>query len=334
MKKQVRLQARTIELLIRSIENLKKDWVHGFLQKPSSTDREEQSLLVHLAESMVERGHVPEGTFGSASSLGVSESTINDPISRQSSRTSSSTMSRIQRTNDKGKGPEGPTLHPTAHRQRSESNSPERNSHAVKRIRRQVNQLHAEQGLLEPSQGRRQTGNRDTGESSFSAGSGGSLVIPSEDQKLNQLPITSSQTAERDDYFAVRPAERVLYMNANRHIQDEHGFITPPNAESKIPLTACLDRELAENVISSAFAIEHDLEIEEDEEGNGVCVVFEPGVRTESIGQVVLEWSNKLFCHQPLRIRCRVVKYRGRPVIFGKPFIEKRNLLGLYYGIG
>jgi hypothetical protein len=135
---------------------------------------------------------------------------------------------------------------------------------------------------------------------------------------------SNTHSVERD-YSAVHSADNVLYLNTDHPVQGESGCVTTHRPDGKVTVTAVLDRELQGNVVSQDFAIQNELEIQEPEEEDGVLVEFVPGVRMRSSGQVVLEWSKEFSHRKPFRVRCWVVAYSGRPLYFGKPFVEKRD---------
>ena len=140
--------------------------------------------------------------------------------------------------------------------------------------------------------------------------------------------MASAQLVEGDNYLAVRPAAKILHLNTESLIEEESGYVTTRRSngnQQEITITAILDRDLEGNIVSQEFAIRNDLEIEQLEEEDGVWVEFETDIRKRSTGQVVLEWSKEDFHHHPFRVRCWVVAYSGRPVYFGKPFLEKKD---------
>ena len=134
----------------------------------------------------------------------------------------------------------------------------------------------------------------------------------------------NSVEVERNDYLAVRSADKILYLNTDQHVQAETGNIMTPRSRRTI-VTVVVDGELEANVVSETFAIGNGLEIEDAEDDAGVTVEFKPGVRMRSAGQVVLVWTKGFSYRRPLKVRCWVVPYSGRPVYFGKPFVDKRE---------
>lgn len=135
---------------------------------------------------------------------------------------------------------------------------------------------------------------------------------------------------ENSDYLAVRSADSILHLNTDRPVQAETGNIETPKSK-RTRVTVFVDNELEANVVSETFAIENGLEILAAEDDTGVIIEFEPGIRMRSVGQVVLVWTKDFYHRSPLKILCWVVPYNGRPVHFGKPFVDRKEH---YWGRG
>jgi hypothetical protein len=156
------------------------------------------------------------------------------------------------------------------------------------------------------------------------------LEVLDPDSPVVELAASANSVEiERNDYLAVRSADSILHLNADRHIQAETGNIMTPRSK-RTSVTVIVDSELEANIVSETFAVENGLEIQDAEDDASVIVEYEPGVRMRSVGQVVLVWTKDFSHRQPLRVHCWVVPYSGRPIYFGKPFIVKRE----YYWAG
>ena len=145
---------------------------------------------------------------------------------------------------------------------------------------------------------------------------------------LPESPTASEHSGGQNDYLAVRRVDNVLYLNTDRPIQAEYGCVTTRAKDGtfcKVAVTAILDDDLEDNVVSHGFAIQNGLEIESLEEGEGVWVELDDHAQTRSTEQAVLEWSKESSHRKPFRVRCWVIEYSGRPIHFGRPFIEKRE---------
>lgn len=168
LKSQVKLQIKMIRMLIRTVDDSDYDGVHGFIEGPDPTARNEQNPMVHLAESMVNHGHVPDGTSSSAPSGSLSESTTDNPNTGQSPSTSTPataeqvssllpplqpvrsrtlTPSQTPRTRDKGKRPESGSSNAARNRHRSEPSERRHSGHDKTHKRRRLIELHPEEGL-------------------------------------------------------------------------------------------------------------------------------------------------------------------------------------------
>ena len=85
---------------------------------------------------------------------------------------------------------------------------------------------------------------------------------------------STTHSVERD-YLAIRSADNVLHLNTDHPVQGESGCVTTHRPDGKVTVTVVLNRGLQRNVVSQAFVIQ----IQQLEEGDGVLVEFEPGVR-------------------------------------------------------
>jgi hypothetical protein len=138
-------------------------------------------------------------------------------------------------------------------------------------------------------------------------------------------PKTSTpnpESSNRSNYITVRPSSYLLHLDPSHSVQSESGYIN----KGLNPVTAIIDPEFGENLISQALATRLDLHVEPLEENEEVFVNFGDGSQERSIGAAVILWGKGPSSHRPpFKVRCLVCVHDIRPLVFGQPFLERRN---------
>lgn len=132
----------------------------------------------------------------------------------------------------------------------------------------------------------------------------------------------NSESSSERNYIKVRPSSYLFNLDPFHSVQSESGFIN----KGLSPVTAIIDAEFEENLISQALVTSLDLHVELPEENEEVFVNFGDGSRERSIGTTVLLWGKGPSSHRrPFKVRCLVCMHNVRPLIFGQRFLEKRK---------
>jgi hypothetical protein len=133
--------------------------------------------------------------------------------------------------------------------------------------------------------------------------------------------------SSQGDFINVYENSYFLDLNPSHQLIAEAGYIITP--KGPVSTTALIDPSLGENLLSQSYAIRLGLDINDldaEEEIDGPWVNFEDGQRQRPIGQLRLEWNDGLLASKvSFSVHCWVFEHHMRNVVFGEPFIRKRN---------
>jgi hypothetical protein len=141
----------------------------------------------------------------------------------------------------------------------------------------------------------------------------------------NSGSLSSSRSKPRSiarnegDFVSVRPINYLLELNPDHTIESVTGFI------NGVHITAILDRDFDANLISQAQAITIGLEVQPPGEDNVLINLGDHQEQGEpSVGTVIFEWSEgPSSTRRPFRVPCFVCAHNIRPLILGRPFVER-----------
>lgn len=131
-----------------------------------------------------------------------------------------------------------------------------------------------------------------------------------------------------EDFISVGPKSYLLNLNSNRPLIPTPGYINIDHRA--IFTTPLLDEALDFNIISLAYVQELGLIPEPPDDEEPVWFNFGNGEKRKSCGEVVIYWSDGVVNRKPFRVRCLVYAHNIRPLMFGKPFLERKKH---YWGI-
>jgi hypothetical protein len=129
-------------------------------------------------------------------------------------------------------------------------------------------------------------------------------------------------TTFEEDFISVGPKNHILKLNANRSVKSVQGYVNTDNGA--VSTTALLDEALDYNLISLSDVHRFGLDMEPPDDEEPVCFQTEQGEK-KSCGQVVLVWDEGVPSRKPFRVRCLVYGHDIRPLLFGKPFLDRRT---------
>ncbi|OBT64739.1 hypothetical protein VE03_05857 [Pseudogymnoascus sp. 23342-1-I1] len=145
-----------------------------------------------------------------------------------------------------------------------------------------------------------------------------------------EIDITASQhiPSAQGNFISVYENSYLLNLNPSHQFLAESGYIATPIGP--VSTTALVDSDFGANLISQSYAVRLGLEIEEldanEQESDGVWIDFGDGQRQRAVGKLCLKWNNGLLPSKvSFSVHCWVCEHNVRNVVFGKPFIEKRN---------
>jgi hypothetical protein len=140
-----------------------------------------------------------------------------------------------------------------------------------------------------------------------------------------QQEVASPSSRDEEDFISVQPKSYLLGLNSDfgQKAQPIPGYIHTDTRT--IFVTALLDAALDYNVISLAQVQSWGLELEPPDDEDPVWFQFENDEKWKSYGVVVITWSEGAAHLKPFRVRCLVYEHNIRGLIFGKPFLEKRE---------
>jgi hypothetical protein len=148
-------------------------------------------------------------------------------------------------------------------------------------------------------------------------------------ERENESPVSTPTDAE-GDFISVQKTKRKIHFKPAIYHETISGYIVTGHGAAQV--TALLDRNLPENIISLALVIAHGLEIElydsdYDSDRDWRWIRVGDDEEKKSRGRVVLKWSQGAFLsHAPLKVHCWVYEDEGEDVlVFGKPFVSKRR---------
>lgn len=125
-----------------------------------------------------------------------------------------------------------------------------------------------------------------------------------------------------EDFISVGPKNPLLRLNANRPVKSIQGYINTD--KGAVSITVLLDKSLDYNLISLADVKRFGLEMEPPDDEEPVRFQTEDGEK-RSCGQVDMVWSDGLRDRRPFRVRCEVYGHDDRPLLFGKPFLDRKK---------
>jgi len=171
-------------------------------------------------------------------------------------------------------------------------------------------------------QERRRLPPRQEPESSASSG----ISILSDDPLDPPSPIEHAEErtiAElEEDFISVGPKSNLLRLDPNRPLSSIQGYANTDKAA--VSITVILDKALDYNLISLSGVLRLGLQMEPPDDEEPVSFLTESGEK-RSCGKVDIRWSEGLRNHKPFRVRCLVYEHDVRPLIFGRPFLERRR---------
>jgi hypothetical protein len=142
----------------------------------------------------------------------------------------------------------------------------------------------------------------------------------------------STLAGKDGDFIAVQKTSPRIHFNPAVTHEMISGYIAKTTGRGAHHVTAIIDLNLAENIISLALAVKLDLAIEAydpeyDKESDWKWIRIGDGAESKSRGRVVLQWSQGAFLsHAPLKIHCWVYEDAEKDVlVFGNSFVGKRR---------
>lgn len=145
-----------------------------------------------------------------------------------------------------------------------------------------------------------------------------------------EIDTTASQhtPSAQGDFIGVYENSYLLNLNPSHELLAEPGYIVTPL--EAISTTALVDSNFGASLISQSYAVRLGLEIEEldanEQESDGVWVDFGDGQRQRAVGKLSLNWNDGLLSSKvSFSVHCWVFEHSSRNVVFGEPFIRKRN---------
>lgn len=145
-----------------------------------------------------------------------------------------------------------------------------------------------------------------------------------------EIDTTASQhtPSAQGDFISVYENSYLLNLNPSHELLAESGYIVTPLGA--VSTTALVDSDFGANLISQSYAIRLGLEIEEldanEQESDGVWIDFGDGQRQRAVGKLSLNWNDGLLSSKvSFSVHCSVFEHNVRNVVFGEPFIRKRN---------
>ena len=148
-------------------------------------------------------------------------------------------------------------------------------------------------------------------------------------EREDELPVSTPRDAD-GDFISVQKTKRKIYFDPSIYHETTSGYIATGHGPAQV--TALLDRNIPENIISLALASKLGLEIElydsnYDKDGDWKWIRFGDGEEKKSRGRVVLKWGQDAFStHAPLKVHCWVFGDEEEDVlVLGGPFVSKRR---------
>jgi hypothetical protein len=145
----------------------------------------------------------------------------------------------------------------------------------------------------------------------------------SEQSSPVELEGASTISKVDEDFVSVGPKSYLLQLNSTRPMIPTQGYVNIDHRA--ISITALLDKTLDHNLISLARVQRLGLEMEPPDDEDPVYFHFENGEKRKGCGQVVILWSEGVQYRKPFRVRCVVYEHDIRPLVFGKPFLERKR---------
>ncbi|KAJ5032579.1 uncharacterized protein L3040_009179 [Drepanopeziza brunnea f. sp. 'multigermtubi'] len=143
------------------------------------------------------------------------------------------------------------------------------------------------------------------------------------------IPQLRRRPPTQEDYVSVRPESSYLHFKNSLTMASISGYID--TERGPVPITANLDPEFPQNLISVACVARLGLVIESHGTGDDggtqeVMIDFGRGEKSKSSGQVVFRWSAGVSSHRiPFNVTCLVYEHNIRSLVLGQPFVEKRQ---------
>ncbi|KAE9381239.1 hypothetical protein N431DRAFT_551386 [Stipitochalara longipes BDJ] len=125
-----------------------------------------------------------------------------------------------------------------------------------------------------------------------------------------------------EDFISVGPKNHLLRLDPGRPVKSIQGFIHTDEEASST--TVLIDKALDYNLISLADVQRFGLEMEPPDDEEPVYFHTEQGEK-KSCGKVIMLWSEGRPSRKPFRVRCLVYGHDVRPLLFGRPFLDRRR---------
>jgi hypothetical protein len=145
-------------------------------------------------------------------------------------------------------------------------------------------------------------------------------IAPAEESEV------ASPSSNDGDYIAVHEDMKELHLDPELNSEAAIGYI---NMNTR-PVTAFLNEEFPQNIMSQQKATELGLDVDNLEEAEeGMVVDFGLGQQMVT-GEVTFQWKKvqgqrSLGREKPLKIVCLVCESTPAPIIFGQRFLKKRR---------
>ena len=153
-------------------------------------------------------------------------------------------------------------------------------------------------------------------------------ITPNQELEPTTSMLPGPPTQTQGDFIGTYSSSFLLHLNPHHTFTAETGYIYTPTGA--ISATALVDKDFEGNFISQAYAVRLGLEIselEDEEDGvNESWIDFGDGQRQRKVGTVTLRWGDALMPdRKSFPVHCWVCVHDIRNLVFGRPFVEKRN---------
>lgn len=147
-----------------------------------------------------------------------------------------------------------------------------------------------------------------------------SLVPETRPSSTSNVPRPNPAIHE-STYLSVEPSQNSLFCNPQLNLDAIDGYV------GDTYISAIINKEFPENVISASRASQLGLvmdEIEEDSQPKDID--FGLGPRELVQGTTTFEWKESLSSHlRPFKVTCNICNHTPSPLIFGQRFLRKRE---------
>lgn len=280
-----------LKIQVRGLQNalvfLKKQFSecdYELLDEPVTSNKTNQALIT-LADSITSRGTVPTSSHSSHSSRRSSRAPTDSPSGRPSSRPPVTARVPL--------GARSPNAVPNNLRTPKVTFRADRHPNDSKGTKR------SKQRRFRQSDG-------------STVGSTATSGYDHEDE---------TETSDEESYDYVRPKNYLLYLQQGDNIQCINGLVNDRS------VTAIVNGDLDVNLISQAFALKHGIQVKplnEFDEDTETTFDFGKGRLEPKIGNASFKWNEGSRRDQSFTVNCSVCRHEIRPIILGRPFIQKR----------